>query len=719
MTAPLRPEHHALTGSPDLAEHEPLADAGVRALLVRYAALSVATLREIGPYRYELAVPEEDRAAFDGRAIVRIAFSVEALQDDPAAEMAVLGSAFVEQLVAAVRRRGVKRTFGLVPPTVPLAAEAARLPVPVANGEAGVPGTRLSHHPVGRLTARVTLRAGASVEEHLVESGLFDLVTGAALPADVAAACETTTASGPLGSAECAAPRPMADLVALMLGDLEVRLSPEIERQRTEAERALAHELARIDRYYTTLLTDSAGRGSEIPGVDARRAVEAEHARRREEEIRRHDVRAVVHPLQLAEWTVQVQRAEWPLTSREGRRAVLVAQRALSGTGDWTLACPTCGTAPPSAIVVCRHEHAGCAACATTCMVCEAGCCRDHGLASCHVDGRPACDEHARTCRSCRRPHCTTHEGTCEDGGHPACMSCLTACSHCGRTVCDAHATSSNPGAALGVRRLCAECVRYCEGGTGEVVGPDEVTRCASCERVVCVRHQTTCAVDGEVHCSSHMRRTDRSRRLVCEHDRAACAYEPSALFALDEVGPCVTCGTVACDQHMGVCMVDGQRHCTTHLVRLRDQDGATACAAHHTVCHVDRVAFSLTGTAECPVCGRRACAQHRRACDNCGRSVCSGELDGTAGRRCVTCRRLAPLDDPEDRVIQAAVAAREGSEARPKSWRAARDATHLVVELDLGWTRRVVFTVRHGDSAPDGGMAHSLLGSRPLKGGN
>lgn len=700
---------------------ERLGDPAVWAVLQRYAALAGAALRPAGDGLHELVVPPEDRAAFGGRARVRLAFSVDALQADPEAEMAVAGSAFVEQLVAAVRRRGARHAGGLVPASIPSAAGAAPLPAPVSNGAAGLPSVREGRHPVGRLTARVTVRAGASVAEHLVESGLFDLATGAPLGPDVAAACERAARDAALAAVPevgVLPPRPVGEVVPLMLADLEARLAPDVARQREAAARALAQELSRIDRYYAALLADAGGRGTDVPDAEARRAFEAEHRRRRDEEVRRHEVRAAVHPLQLAEWVLPVQRAEWPLRSRAGHAATLVAQRALVGDGAWSLACPTCGAASPAGFVVCRHAHAGCTECSAECAVCDAGFCRDHGLPACHVDGRPACDAHARTCRACRRAHCAAHEGVCDDGGHAACTPCLAACAHCGRVVCDAHAASTAPGAPLGVRRLCGACVRHCEGGTGEVVGPDETAPCASCGRVVCARHQTTCAVDGQVHCSAHVRRTDRSRRLVCERDRAACAHEPNAVFAADEISACATCGLGGCDRHLGTCAVDGRRHCTAHLVPLGDVPGGLGCGAHHTVCHVDGRAFSPDGTAPCPVCAERACDAHRRACGHCGRSVCAREFGGAhaggapagdAGRS-VTCRQLAETRDPGDGLLLAASAAQGG---RARGWRTARDATHTVFELDLGWTRRLVLAVAHGADRADVAVAHSLLGSR------
>ena len=63
--------------------------------------------------------------------------------------------------------------------------------------------------------------------------------------------------------------------------------------------------------------------------------------------------------------------------------------------------------------------------------------------------------------------------------------------------------------------------------------------------------------------------------------------------------------------------------------------------------------------------------------------------------------------------VARQAAAATVVDGGRPKSWRVARDATHRVVELEMGWTRRIVFSVRHGSERPESVIRHSLLGSR------
>src|SRR5207302_2049828 len=143
---------------------------------------------------------------------------------------------------------------------------------------------------------------------------------------------------------------------------------------------------------------------------------------------------------------------------------------ARRGAAAWVMTCPHCGR-PPAALVVCRHDHCGCDACSHRCSVCAEDFCAEHGLAECHVDGQPACDEHARVCPSCRLQYCTAHEGVCAEDGHAACATCLEPCGSCGRVVCNRHAEQSHADAPKGRRRLCTACLRTCEGGSRERVG--------------------------------------------------------------------------------------------------------------------------------------------------------------------------------------------------------------------------------------------------------
>lgn len=719
-TTELTPLSTPQTDIPAPDSREPLADARVRPLLERYVAAAGAELIDISDGLVELRIPRSDRRAFHDREQIRIAFTLDALERDPEAEIAVVGSPLVEQLVTAIRTRGSRAFYGRLSPDLARDAEAATLQVPIANATAGVPTVDAARHRIVRLLARVVVRAGSAVEEHLLESGFFDATTGVAIPEDVGNRClETIPNDDEDGmaanatDAPVAASRRSAELVSLALADLRGSLEPRVKQLRADAQRALEAELHRIDGYYASLLSDSGTRNGDAPDDAAKRLIEAEHARRRGEEERRHQVRAVVHPVQLSEWELLVQRARWELTTAKGVRAPLVAERWLNGNGSWVLACPECGTANPQSFSVCKSGHVACDRCASSCGVCADVFCQEHGIAACHVDEQPICADHALICSSCQEPYCTAHEARCAEGGHTACCTCVTPCAACNRGVCDEHAMMSSSSSPRGPRRLCMQCLEYCEGGTNERVGIDEVAQCSSCEKYVCEHHRSTCAVDHQVHCSKHLRRTDGSRRLVCEIHRAECALDPGSIHGSDEVGACAACGRVACDRHSHVCVEDGQRYCDKDAVMLRKEPGVFACRNHHSICHVDQGAFRLGQTSDCPICRKTACKAHVRNCGWCGRDVCITDVDAGSGR-CRTCRALRQTAEPTDNVLTAA-AGLLGGRSNPKRWKVARDGAHTVVEVDLGWTRHVVFVVPHGDTVASGGRSHSAVGSRGL----
>ena len=696
--------------------HEPLVDARIRPLLERYAAVAGADLIGVSDALVELRLPDAERQWFRNRAQLRIAFTLDALERDPEAEIAVVGSAFVDQLVSAIRARGSRAYHGRLPAEQPTGTQAAELRVPITNGTAGAARADVAWHKVVRLLARVIVRAGSDVEEHLLESNFVDAATGVTVPEEIAVKCEAATPVASRGERErpdlpVAPARPIGDLIAIALAGLRAGLEPKVTRLREDAQRRLHDELLRIDRYYEALLADTAPNAS----ADAtdRRAIEAEHARRRAEEERRHQVRAIVHPVQLTEWELLVQRAQWELVSRGGVRAPLVAQRWLNGSGDWTLACPECHATTVRWLSVCKSGHVACDTCAYTCGVCNEDFCWDHGIAACHVDGHPTCTEHARTCVSCHEPYCTGHEATCAEGEHPACSECVKACAICARAICDEHSTLTALSAPRGQRRLCAHCLTQCEGGRSEHVGVDEVTRCVTCGKSVCEHHRSTCAVDQSVHCSTHLRRTDASRRLVCDKHRDECAFDPGAIFAADEVAVCTSCGLRGCNRHTHPCVEDGRVYCDKHAVMLRNEPGKFVCREHSAICHVDHTAYRLGQTTDCPVCAQATCKSHLKTCGWCGRMVCVTDMNA-AHNRCSTCAQLRDIAEPPDNLV-AAVASALGDRPTPKRWRAARDTTHTIVELDLGWTRRAVLAVRHGDTVASSGLTHSAIGSKRL----
>jgi len=636
----------AVAASVAATSADPLAGSALRPLLERYCKLAGVKQAALGPDHTELRLPPAERPFFRERERVSVAFSLDALERDPEAEIAVLGSPFVSQVVEAIRARATRRSLGLIPPASAASSpsnDGVELTISVRDGVAKRGATRRAVHPVGRLLARVVLRAGAGVEETVVETDVYDLSAGAPVGADVAAAFReldagrVEPADAPPAAAATLPARDPGELVQLFLGHLRDKAAERVATRRAAAERELAAELGRLDRYFESVLKEQA----DPEGIAT---VSALAERRRAEELRRSQVKAMVHPLQLVEATVLMTRAEWRLESARGRRATFAAQRSLSGESGWSLACPHCGR-PPTELVICRHDHCACEACAHRCSVCGEDFCVDHGTAECRVDGLPACDEHVRVCPSCRLEHCTAHAGVCAEDGHAECSACLAPCGSCGRDVCNRHAQASHADAPKGSRRLCAACVRYCEGGTNEPVGLDEVAPCASCGKSVCTAHQAVCAVDGQVHCSPHLRRADRSRRLVCARHRGACAEEPAALFASDEV-------------------------------------------------------------AACPICGRGTCELHRAVCGHCGRGVCSADLSAES-QRCATCAQLAAVSDPPEAVIRAALAAAGAEPQTARRWRMARDRSHVVVELDLGRQRTAVVTLRHEGDVADGVLHH------------
>jgi len=516
----------------------------------------------------------------------------------------------------------------------------------------------------------------------------------------------------PPADMKTASRRATEELLPLLFDELEQKLAADIACLREEAERSRKTEVDRLERYYGAMIEEVDPEDDPEAAKGAKKAFRAELDQRKHEEEERFQVRVTVHPLQLTEWQVLAQRATWPLITAGGRAASLQATRLLVGDVTWRLVCPSCGTAP-SAIRVCRSGHASCPACSERCGVCGETACRTHGLATCTTEGHPVCAAHARECGSCGGAHCTAHSGRCGVGDHEICPGCVVQCGRCGVGLCRAHGTQTLVDAPKGARWLCSACTVHCEGGTNEPVGLDEVVRCTSCERHICEVHKAVCAVDGKPHCSRHLRRSDRSGRLACEDHRTSCANEPNSILASDEVAPCASCGKVICEAHGGVCDADGARHCISHLASLADRPGRTACEPHRTTCHIDAVSFSMTGTKPCPVCDKATCEAHRASCGYCARQVCARDI---AGGKCVTCGKLEIVADPADDLIQAALAANGGEPPKAKSWRTARDASGSVVELDLGWTRRLVFTVPHGEVKPRTVVTHSLVGSRRVR---
>ncbi len=319
-----------------LADADPLADARIRPLLERYCGLAGVKQAALGSDHVKLSLPQAEQPFFRDRERLSVAFSLDALERDPDAEIAVLGSPFLSQLIEAIRTRAARLSLGL------------------------------AVHPVGRLVARVVLRAGAGVEEAVVESDVYDLATGARLSDDLAGAFRDLEESrvepanpADAGKASTVPAREPGDLLRLLLNHLQEKSAERVAARRAAAEQALATELGRLDRYFESILKEQSD-------PEAIGTVTALAERRRTEEIRRSQVKAVVAarsvPRTSAATTVS-RSVAWTSNRRATSTCASVLRVACS------IARPTKGSAPrtgtPPARRASRRAAAAAGSCAT------------------------------------------------------------------------------------------------------------------------------------------------------------------------------------------------------------------------------------------------------------------------------------------------------------------------------------------------------------------
>ncbi|HEV8264887.1 MAG TPA: hypothetical protein VGQ06_08035, partial [Gemmatimonadales bacterium] len=298
-------------------------DARIRPFVERYCDLAGVKLLDKGADLRELKLPLAERAHFQGRASLRLALSLDALERNPDAEIAVLGSPFLTHLIEAIRTRAGRLSLGVIPPPPHVAADdedvapSVAPPVPVRDGKARQRSVGLAAHPIGRLVARVVLRAGAAVEEAVVESDVFDLSTGTrwssppgplahpssppgplSLPSsppgplspslrsgqalrergdDVAGLFEDLeagrlkpAAASAIPDAEQVPPREAQELLRLLIGNLREKSAERVAARQAAAATQVATELDRLDRYFASILADKSD-------ADAERTITALH----------------------------------------------------------------------------------------------------------------------------------------------------------------------------------------------------------------------------------------------------------------------------------------------------------------------------------------------------------------------------------------------------------------------------------------------------------
>ena len=678
-------------------------------LLRKYVDLSGGDLQQTSSDLFLFRPSRDDRSAFGGRTTIRVAFSVDAIENDTDAEMGVVGSGFFRRLTEAIRSKGHRQDLGFVSPTVGFDTGTTHAMLSVKNAEVDIQRSERSWIPIGSLLTHVSLRAGNELEERLAETGVFDLSSGR--PLNVAWDELGSPVSERPHHARAQPSLAVRDLVAAMAHDLERSLADEIAEMATGVDRSLKHELTRLDAYYATIYREALSRPN--AKVEALDAIRREHALRRNEQIERHRVRCVVRPVQLRVAHLPAETAHWQITAPGRRPVTMRTERHQIGSAEWSVHCPTCH-AGAADLVLCIDSHVSCEECTAACSVCSSAFCDSHGIAACHLDGRPACRDHSAICEPCGEHYCNHHEVRCDRAGHPVCAACAGPCAVCEVVTCDLHGASSHEAAPLGARRLCRDCLRTCDGGRGEVVGIDEVHACANCGRDVCSEHAMACAVDGAVLCASHLRRTDTSRRFVCDRHQDRCLHEAEAVFATDELRTCETCGGKTCSDHGDMCAGGDEWHCRDHLEPLEDRPGALACSEHRAECHIDGLTYSPDQILACPICSEVTCANHCSACEFCRRRVCVADLRDS---RCRTCHQLREERDPADELVEASRLVRTERMGRPLEWMVARDASHRVAAIKMSaWRRTLVITVPHGVSEPETAVLHGVLRSTRLR---
>ena len=121
---------------------------------------------------------------------------------------------------------------------------------------------------------------------------------------------------------------------------------------------------------------------------------------------------------------------------------------------------------------------------------------------------------------------------------------------------------------------------------------------------------------------------------------------------------------------------------------------------------------------------GAARCEHPRRNAGRSARKFEGSGRDGFAGKSRVgefyfmstITEIFAPQTTAEPPAALVAIATELLDGTAPSRWKTARDAEHTVVEVDAGWKRRLVFSVRHGENVSSGGKTHTLVGSKSIE---
>lgn len=422
---------------------------GLRRLTLEVLRAAGADVEEVASRFVDVLVPEERQQWLGGAGFLRLAFDPEDAAADVAAQYVAVGSPLAERIVALGQQLGVVARWYVngLRWSRRRAISLDRWQVKLTNARflpsTGVELAFACHHIL--FCFRVAYVSDEKREE--LRTVVVDAISGQSaplleriwesLPEDFAGEYRFPESLRPT-TATWAAPvsiavRPEAPLLeadelpgaeslaALFhrAGDLlRVQLAGGIGAYRRRAARHLEMERLRLEAFYDDSEAELRKRLVRAESDERRRSVDLKlEANRLDREhklvdiVAKHQLRVVATPLSAAVITQPKVRTHVRIENRYASTELTVILNPLTGQLE-PVTCRSCGEATTS-IHLCANGHVVCDGCVRRCAFCQREYCRDCGVASCAVCGRPVCLHSQVTCSTCGRITCHDDRNRC------------------------------------------------------------------------------------------------------------------------------------------------------------------------------------------------------------------------------------------------------------------------------------------------------------------
>lgn len=441
-----------------------------------------------GTLRIQASPGSEALELLEGAAENRVALDREGAP----AEVPVIspGHPFLDDLAQALALPGRSR-HGVLSPQVGFSRKEARDRLQVFAGEL----VRFSARKAWRAAVRIWVKAAIQADD--VNEHLFAVEVADNGPSRV---LETAPDPDPAIRWRKTPPVAFAAFEALVERAMKraeqeaVRLSEEAKQSGLER---LHQTLDRLERYYDQLREEALSAGKERAAAGA----EAEHERRKADEIEGARVRARVDLVALETVSTPVKRLEWALERGGIERQVIGDVELLGGAVTLEQACEVCGRSS-SELGLGLDGTLFCPDCGTTCSVCGKELIGPGAQTAfaCASTGEAVCDEHAASCETCKVRVRSDLVLRCRSGC-AVCPNCARSCPDCGEgTVwCPEHVHTNAQGESV-----CPSHAFTCHA-CGEPFPLSRAVQCASCGVTLCGDCSTRCAGCGRPFCTGHL----------------------------------------------------------------------------------------------------------------------------------------------------------------------------------------------------------------------